>query len=57
MLERVKWKNTKEIMDLSWDVKEVRFDYKDLLLAWLLWFNLDDPGELVENLTNYRKIH
>jgi hypothetical protein len=57
MSEFIEKQKTKEIMDLSWDIKQVRFNYKDLLLTWLLWINLDDPGKLVVELTAYRKIH
>ena len=57
MSESIKSKETVEVMDLSWYIKEARFNYKDLLLTWLLGVNLDDPGKLVDELTEYRKTH
>ena len=46
-----------EIMDLSWDIQKVRFNYKDIIWPWLLGLNSTTPGDLVDELIEYRKIH
>ena len=57
MFELMQTHKSEENIDLSWEINQVRFDYKDLLLTWLLWFNSNDPANLVDELTEYRKIH
>ena len=57
MNEVLKEWNSHKIMDLSWDVHEVTINFKDIIFPWLLWINPDDPGKLVDELIDYRKIH
>jgi len=51
-----KW-DSHNVMDFSWEVQELRFSYKDIILPWLLGLNTSNPGNLVDELTEYRKIH
>ena len=38
-------------------IEEYRWNYRDIIMAWLFWINMDDPWKLVDDLINYRKNH
>ncbi len=57
MIENLKKSQTKKLIDLSGEVKEVTIDYNKLILSWLFWVNPNNPAELIDTLDAYRKVH